>query len=195
MWICVESHRFPVPSLYSTPLENLRMTSLSLRATSLFPKLSCAWSYNIPPLISAWSAPLWYPGSVLLAPIYFACSNPLFFYHSDLIFSLCDALLDQLRSDMLNILLSDLINLLLSVLFCPFYFIMLQSSLIIPLSSLFFYLLIYDCSAHDPLLLICSVIIARIRAACIVSVWLSSLSSALFFAPLDLLIFLRITYH
>ena len=40
-----------------------------------------------------------------------------------------------------------------------------------------------------------SVLLARIRSSWLGSVWITSLSTALYFSPLDLIIFLKITYH
>ena len=73
-----------------------------------FPTISCVWSSIFSTLISARSALLWSPHSVLIALIYFSCFNTLFYPHSDLLLSLCAALIDPLRSNMLALLLSDL---------------------------------------------------------------------------------------
>ena len=104
------------------------MPSLSLRVTSLFLIVSFPCSSNWYTIISAWCAPLCYPSSELIYPIFFACYNTLYFSHSDIIFSLC----------------SNLISLLLSPRFYPFSFTALQLVLIITLSSIWSYFISYN---------------------------------------------------
>ena len=54
---------------------------MSLHTTSLFLIIYCVCIYNLSPLISTCSAPIWSPCSVLISLIYFARSNPLYFSH------------------------------------------------------------------------------------------------------------------
>ena len=188
-WQC-----FSIPSLYSTPLENLWIPFILLCSTSLLPTIYCACSSNFSTLIYDFSDPLCSPCSVLLDPFYFNFSNPLYFAHSNLLLSIRAALLDPLHSKILSLLLS-----------IPFFFIFLHSASIVSdhspqlclvrsvLSVSF--LLIYDWSTHDTLWLIFYVLISWIISAWLGSVWLNSLSSGLSFDPLDLLIFPKITYH
>ena len=194
--------RLYVPIIFYTPLENLGIPSLSLRATSLFPKIFCACRSNFSPLISACSSPLWSLPSVLLAPIYFAYANLLYFAHSDMLFYLRASLIAPLCSNLLALPPSNLLALPLSASFLS---ILLYSHSIVsdhsPKLCLLYYIfsvssmLIYDWSAHSPLWLLRSVMLARIRSAWLGSVCISSLSSALYFPPLNLLIFIKITYH
>ena len=130
---------------------------------------------------------------MLIAAIYFDCSNPFYFYHSDLILSFRDALLDPLRSNLLTLLLSDMLALLLSASFFSIllYYDSIVSDNFPQLYMLCFvcfvsFMIISDCSARDPLLLLYYVILAFIRSAWLVSICLSSLISALSFAPLEL---------
>ena len=73
-------HHLSVPILYSMPLENLGMMSLSLRATYLFLKIPCAFRSTFSTLIYVCYSPLCYPCSSLIAPIYLSCSNNLYFF-------------------------------------------------------------------------------------------------------------------
>ena len=73
--IIIHAAVFPSQVSILRPFENLGILSMLLRATSLFPTISCACNSNFSPLISACSNLL--SSFLLLAPIYFACSNPL----------------------------------------------------------------------------------------------------------------------